>query len=320
MKVLITGIAGFVGSYLAEECLKHGAEVHGLERPEMHHGHLEGILDKITIHNVDMRDGAALSALLAKTLPDRIFHLAAQSYVPLSWNSPADTYITNVIGQVNLFEGVRQLGLKPRVLITGSSEEYGIVAPNEVPIRETNLLRPTSPYAVSKVTQDLMGYQYFKSHGVHAIRTRAFNHTGPRRNDLFVISGFCAQVARIEAGQKEPVLLVGNLEAVRDFSDVRDVVRAYWLALEKGEAGEVYNISSGEGRKIADILQIILKKSKTRIEVKQDPARLRPADLPIIIGDSAKFRSKTGWKPEIPFEKTLEDLLEYWRAAVKAGR
>jgi len=197
-----------------------------------------------------------------------------------------------------------------------SSEEYGLVSKNELPIKETNPLRPLSPYAVSKVGQDLLGYQYYKSYGLNIIRTRAYNHTGPRREDVFVCSNFAKQIAMIEKGKEPPIIYVGNLKAKRDFTDVRDIVRAYWLALEKCTPGEVYNICSGRARSIKEVLDILLSLSKTTLKIKKDPKRLRPSDIPILQGDSSKFRKITGWKPEIPFEKTLEDLLNYWREKV----
>lgn len=197
-----------------------------------------------------------------------------------------------------------------------SSEEYGLVKPNEIPVKETNPFRPLSPYAVSKVAMDMLGYQYFKSYGMRIVRTRAFNHTGPRRGEFFVSSNFAKQIAEIEKGKKEPILFVGNLETKRDFSDVRDVVRGYLLAVQKGEPGEVYNICSGKARGINQVLEMLLKLSKTRVKVKKDPARMRPSDILVLQGDCSKFKKKTGWKPEISFEKTLKDLLEYWRERV----
>lgn len=184
---------------------------------------------------------------------------------------------------------------------------------DEVPIKESNPLRPLSPYGVSKVAMDFLGYQYFKSYGMKIIRTRGFNHTGPRRGDVFAESSFAKQIAEIEKGKKEPVIMVGNLEAERDYTDVRDMVKGYLLAAEKGEPGEVYNICSGKAVKIKKVLDILLSFSKIKVEIKQDPARMRPSDVPILLGDSTKFRRKTGWKNTIPFEKTMEDLLNYWR-------
>ena len=191
-----------------------------------------------------------------------------------------------------------------------------MVYPDEVPIKETNPLRPLSPYAVSKVAQDLMGYQYFQSYGIKAIRTRAFNHTGPRRGHVFVTSNFAKQIAEIEAGKKEPIISVGNLDAKRDFTDVRDTVRAYWLAAEKGEPGEVYNIASNRTITIQALLDNLLALSDKKIDVRQDPDRMRPSDVEILWGDASKLEKATGWKPEIPFEKTLEDTLNWWRERV----
>jgi GDP-4-dehydro-6-deoxy-D-mannose reductase len=246
--------------------------------------------------------------------PDWIFHLAAQSFVPTSWTAPTESLTTNVLGQVNIFEAVRKIGLKCRIQLACSSEEYGMVYPDEVPIRETNPLRPLSPYAVSKVAQDMLGYQYWMSWKVDSVRTRGFNHEGPRRGPVFVASDFAKQIADIEKGRRPPVLGVGNLEAKRDFTDVRDIVRGYFLALEKCEPGEVYNLCSGKAWTIQQVLDHLLGLTKAKIEVKVDPARLRPSDVPILLGDNSKFVAATGWKPVIPFEQTLADMLEYWRA------
>ena len=245
--------------------------------------------------------------------PDWIFHLAAQSFVPTSWVAPSESLTTNVMAQVNIFEAVRRLGLKTRIQLACSSEEYGMVYPDETPIKETNPLRPLSPYAVSKVAQDMLGYQYWMSWKVDSVRTRGFNHEGPRRGPVFVASDFAKQIADIEKGKKAPVLHVGNLEAKRDFTDVRDMVRAYVLALEKCEPGEVYNIASGSAWTIQAVLDHLLSLTKQKIEVKQDPARLRPSDVPILLGDNSKFVKATGWQPTIKFEQTLADMLEYWR-------
>jgi len=224
---------------------------------------------------------------------------------------------TNIIGQLNIFEAIRHTGINPRIQIAGSSEEYGLVYPNELPIRETNPLRPLSPYAVSKVGQDLLGYQYFMSYKLNIIRTRGFNHTGPRRGEVFAESNFALQIARIEAGLQEPVIRVGNLESKRDYTDVRDMVEGYWLALEKGVPGEVYNICSGQAWSIRQILDMLLGMSTVLVKVEEDPDRLRPSDVPHLVGDSSKFRQVTGWRPKIPIEETLRDLLDYWRMRVR---
>jgi GDP-4-dehydro-6-deoxy-D-mannose reductase len=217
---------------------------------------------------------------------------------------------------VNLFEAMRDLELPARVHIAGSSEEYGLVLPEEVPIREENPLRPLSPYAVSKVAQDLLAYQYWQSYRLHTVRTRGFNHTGPRRGEVFVTSSFARQIAEIEKGLRDPVVLVGNLESVRDFTDVRDMVRAYWLALEQGGAGEVYNICSGRGYTARQVLDILLDLAHVKVRVQEDPARMRPSDVTLLVGDCSKFQNVTGWRPTIPFEVTLKDLLEHWRSRV----
>jgi GDP-4-dehydro-6-deoxy-D-mannose reductase len=213
-------------------------------------------------------------------------------------------------------EAVRSLGANPFIQIAGSSEEYGLVYEKELPIKETNPLRPLSPYAVSKVAQDMLGFQYFKSYGQNIVVTRAFNHTGVRRGEPFVTSNFAKQIALIEKGKQKPIIRVGNLEAIRDFTDVRDVVCAYWLALEKCKPGEVYNVCSSKGYKISKLLETLLSYSKVKVKIEQDPERIRPSDVPVLIGDYTKFREATGWMPKIPFEKTIQDLLDYWRANV----
>jgi len=318
MKALITGITGFAGSHLAEYLLTEqpGVGVFGTYRWRSRMDNVEHLDGKIELIESDLRDYTSVQAVLDRVRPDYIFHLAAQSFVPASWTAPAETLTTNVAGQTNLFEAVRALKLDPVIQIACSSEQYGLVHPDEVPIRETNPLRPLSPYAVSKVAQDFLGYQYFQSYGMKVVRTRGFNHTGPRRGHPFVTSNFCRQVASIEAGLQEPVIRVGNLDAIRDFTDVRDMVRAYWLAVTKGRPGEVYNIATGEGISIRALLDKILALSSVHVRVEIDPSRLRPSDVEILIGDSSKFRADTGWEPRIPFDQTVQDLLDYWRDVV----
>jgi GDP-4-dehydro-6-deoxy-D-mannose reductase len=320
MRALITGITGFAGSHLAEYLLAEhpDVEVFGIYRWRSRMENIEHLRSKVTLLECDLRDYTSVHAALAASRPDYVFHLAAQSFVPSSWTAPNETLTTNVSGQTNLFEAIRALGLDPVVQLACSSEQYGLVLPDEVPIRETNPLRPLSPYAVSKVAQDYLGYQYFMSYGLKAIRTRGFNHTGPRRGHVFVTSNFCSQVAAIELGMQEPVIRVGNLDAVRDFTDVRDMVRAYWLAVTKGKPGEVYNIATGEGIVIREMLNRIVEMAQVEVRIETDPARLRPSDVEILIGDSSKFRADTGWEPRIPFEQTLRDLLDHWRRTLKA--
>jgi GDP-4-dehydro-6-deoxy-D-mannose reductase len=317
MRVLITGFTGFVGSHLADYLIARGdIEVFGMQRWRSRQENVEHLGTKVRRVECDLRDAAAVRRALREVRPDRIFHLAAQSYVPTSWLIPGETLSGNVLGQVNLFEAMRDLELGARVHIAGSSEEYGLVLPNEVPIREESPLRPLSPYAVSKVAQDLLAYQYWRSYGLHVVRTRGFNHTGPRRGEVFVSSNFSRQIAEIEKGLREPVVRVGNLDSIRDFTDVRDMVRAYWLALERGAAGEVYNVCSGRGYSARQVLDILLGLSHVKVEIQPDPARMRPSDVTLLVGDYSKFRSATGWEPTIPFEVTLTDLLEHWRKRV----
>ena len=291
MKILITGVTGFVGSHLAEYCLSldQQVEVIGTCRWRSRRENIEHLEDAINLYECDLRDASSVKTLLADIQPERIFHLAAQSYVPSSWNSPGETITTNVIGQLNIFEAMRETNSTASIQIAGSSEEYGLVHPEEAPITEENPLRPLSPYAVSKVAQDMLAYQYFQSYGLKVVRTRAFNHTGPRRGDVFVTSNFAKQIAEIEVGQRPPVIHVGDLNPQRDFTDVRDIVRAYWLSLEHCSPGEVYNVASGKAYRIEEVLKILLDNSEQDIEVVEDPERLRPSDVPLLLGDNSRF-------------------------------
>lgn len=322
MRVLITGITGFAGSHLADFILAQDpqVEIHGTRRWRSKEDAADHLNGKVRFHECDITDAHNMYQVVERIKPDRIFHLAAQSYIPASWDSPAETYHTNIVGQCNLLEAVKRLrpsGYDPIVHVAGSSEEYGKVGAEHLPITELTPLRPLSPYAVSKIAQDFMAYQYWESFRIRSIRTRAFNHEGPRRGEVFVISNFCKQIAEIEREQRAPVLFVGNLDAIRDFSDVRDIVRAYWLAAEKCEPGELYNISSGAGHKIGDVLTTLLALSTHRnISVQVDTQRLRPSDVPVLVGDSTKFRRTTGWDPRIPFAQTLRDSLSYWRSRI----
>lgn len=318
MKVLITGITGFAGSHLADFILEEHADVrvYGMIRWRSRRENIRHLQDSIELVEADLKDMVSMKKCLAHVKPDRIFHLAAQSFVPTSWTCPSETFCINSIGQINLFESLLSLGLKPRIQIAGSSEEYGLVHEDEVPMKESNPLRPLSPYAVSKVAQDLLGYQYHQSYGLPVVRTRGFNHTGPRRGEVFICSNFARQIAEIEAGKREPVMYVGNLEAKRDFTDVRDMVRAYWLSLEKGKPGDVYNIGSGTTYKIKDVLDMLLSLTDKKVKVEVDPDRLRPSDVPILLADSSKFRNATGWEPRFEFSRSLKDLLDYWRERI----
>jgi len=313
-KVLITGVTGFAGSHLAEYLLNKGLEIYGTIRWRSKTDNIDHIKDKINLVYADIRDSHSIEEVINEVRPNYVFHLAAQSFVPMSWRAPNETLETNIIGTANLLEAIRKYKPDARIHVAGSSEEYGLVYEDEVPIKETNPLRPLSPYGVSKVAEDLLARQYHMSYGLHTIVTRAFNHTGPRRGEVFVVSNFAKQ---IESGKREPVIYVGNLEEKRDFTDVRDMVRAYWLAINKCEPGEAYNICSGKSWKISTVLDMLIEMSYVRnIEVRQDPSRMRPSDVPLLEGDCTKFNQLTGWKPEIPFEKTLKDLLDFWRERI----
>ena len=317
MRLLITGITGFVGSHMAEYALAQGAEVIGSARWRSRTENIEHLRGKIQLIECDLRDTASVRRLLSTSRATHIIHLAAQSFVGTSWHTPAETLSTNMTGQVNLLEGIREISPPPRFLAIGTSEEYGLVCPDEVPITETNPLRPLSPYAVSKVGQDLMGFQYFRSYGLPIIRTRAFNHEGPRRGEVFVTSSFAKQVAEIEAGHHEPRMYVGDLKPRRDYSDVRDIVRGYWMLLQHGEPGEVYNLCSGRTWTIQHVLDFYLDRSRVKgISVEVDPERLRPSDVMVLEGNPSKIQKALGWRTEIPFAKTLNDLLDYWRQRV----
>jgi GDP-4-dehydro-6-deoxy-D-mannose reductase len=303
---------------MAEYALGQGAMVFGSNRWRSKTETIDHLRSRITLIESDLRDLSSVRGLVDTVNPTHVIHLAAQSFVAASWQTPAETLSTNINAQVNLLEAIRGLRIQPRFLAVGSSEEYGMVYEDELPIRETNPLRPLSPYAVSKVAQDLMGYQYFKSYGLSIVRTRAFNHTGPRRGDVFVESNVAKQVAEIEAGLCEPTVLVGDLKPRRDFTDVRDIVRGYWLLLERGEPGEVYNLCSGRAWAIHEVVDFLLAQSTVKgVTVKADPARLRPSDVMVLEGDPSKIEKATGWKAEIPFERTLTELLDHWRERVR---
>ncbi len=315
MKILITGITGFVGSHLAEYCLAQpNVKLYGTFLVAKEIKNLEHLKGKITLLKCDLTKKEQVNKVLLRLKPNKIFHLAGQSHVSFSWNAPEKTLINNITSDLNLFEAVKNANINPVIVVAGSSEEYGAVLKNELPIKEGNELRPLSPYAVSKITQEKLAFQYYQSYGLKSVLMRFFNTEGPRRGENFVTSTFAKQIAQIEKGRKKPLIFVGNLDAKRDFTDVRDVVRAYWLASQRCEFGEPYNVCSGKDRSIKSVLNLLLSLSKVKnIEVRQDPKRMRPSDTPIILGDNSKFREQTGWKPEIPFEKTMEDLLNYWR-------
>jgi GDP-mannose 4,6-dehydratase len=319
-KALITGITGFVGSHLAEYILANhtDVEVAGFVRWRSPKVNIEGILDKLVLYYGNLMDFPSTRSTLEAYKPDVIFHLAAQSYVDFSFSAPIDTLETNITGTCNLLEAVKQLkqsySYNPTIHICSSSEVYGQVTKDEVPIKEDNPMRPASPYAVSKVGEDMLALQYWNSWKIKTIRSRMFTHTGPRRGEVFVVSNFARQIAMVEAGLVEPIVKVGNLNSVRTFSDVRDAVRAYWLLINKCSPGDVYNIGGVETMTVGQMLDKLLELSTANnIKVEVDPTRLRPSDVTLQIPCIEKFQKVTGWKSEISFEKTLKDTLEYWR-------
>ena len=318
MKALITGITGFVGSHLAEFLLQRKIEVHGIKRWRSNVALISGILKEVHLHDGDLRDANAMIRVIRSISPDYIFHLGAQSYVPASFVCPVDTFEINAYGTINLLEAVRLSGIDPRIHICSSSEVYGQVLPEEIPIKETNMFRPSSPYAVSKVAEDMIGYQYFASYKLKTVRTRAFTHTGPRRGEVFVESTSAKQIADIEKGKQEPVLRLGNLDSIRTFLDVRDICEAYYLCAVQGVPGEVYNVGGNRTMSVREMLDYLLSLTPVKIKVEVDAARLRPSDVTLQIPDISKFVKRTGWAPKIPFEKTMQDLLEYWRQAANS--
>jgi len=267
----------------------------------------------------DLRDGGLVDRVIDRWRPDYVFHLAAQTYVPKSTATPVDTLSNNIIGQVNLLEALRAFG-QPTILIVGSAEQYGFATPEEMPLREDQPFRPGNPYAVSKITQDMLGYQYARSYGMRIVRVRPFNHFGPGQSDRFVLATFARQVAEAERGLIEPTVLTGDLSSRRDFLDVRDVVRGYRLAVERGTPGEVYNIASGHGYRVGELLDQLMGMASVPLTVTTDPARLRPSDIPVLIGDATRFRAATGWAPRIPIEHSLADTFEDWRRRVAADQ
>jgi len=318
LRALITGAGGFVGRHLCAYLLAHTDwELMGTVYP--HPVETQPKDSCLRLRHADLCDPELVRTLVGEVRPDYILHLAAQSFVPTSFADPWDTLQNNIRAQLNLLEAVRRSGRDVRVLVIGSNEEYGAPRPDELPQTEQSPLRPNNPYAVSKVAQDFLGLQYHLAYGLPVVRVRPFNHTGPGQAPRFVVPAFASQIARIEAGLQEPVMKVGNLEAARDFTDVRDIVRAYHLAVTQGEPGEVYNLASGQAQSVQGLLKKLLSLSAVEIRVERDPERYRPVDVPVAYGTAHKFQRLTGWEPEIPFEQTLQDVLTYWRSQVGAS-
>lgn len=313
MKALIIGAAGFVGGYLIKQLAgKDGMEVLATK---LAHEKLENNgLCKVS--TLDILDAESVKSLFREYSPDVVFHLAAQSSVALSWKNPALTVDVNIKGTLNVLEALKELKGKARLLLIGSGEEYGTAVSGDKPINEENMVRPGNIYAVTKASQNMLGHVYAKAYGLDIISVRAFNHIGAGQADTFVAANFCKQAVEIEKGMKENVLYVGNLSAKRDFTDVRDVVRAYSVLARIGKSGETYNVGSGKAIAIQEILDMILSKSSANITVKQDPDRMRPSDIPVICADISKITADTGWIPSIPLDQTISDMLSYWRKTV----
>lgn len=318
MRALITGITGFAGPHLAEHILADhpDTELFGLAWGDDGRDTVAELGPGLTVVEGDLTDPVTLTAALEEARPEVVFHLAAASSVASSWSDPALIFRVNVVGQVNLFEALRRLDLEPLVVVSSSAEIYGRISGPDRALYEGSVVAPMSPYGASKAAQDVIAHQYHLAGTLPTIRLRLFNHTGPRRQPTFVASSFARQIARIERGLQPPVLEVGNLDVYRDFSDVRDVARAYWLAATRGEPGAAYNVCSGSAVSIQEILEHLLALADLTVQVKQDPERLRSSDVPILVGDHSLFTSVTGWEPVIPLHRTLADLLDWWRKKV----
>ncbi len=316
-KALITGIQGFAGSHLAEFLLSKGYKVYGFDLNLGATDHLLNIKDHLVLFECDIREQARLYEIISQCKPLEIYHLAAIADIPNSFRDPKFTFEVNLFGSLNVFEATKAVSNSIKVLYVGSATEYGDVREQEIPIDEDVPLRPTDPYSVSKVSADMLAFQYFKSFNTHIVRVRPFNHIGPRQSDEFVSSSFAKQIVEIEKGLKNPIINVGNLEAKRDFTDVRDMVKAYWLAIQKGEPGDIYNICSGKAISIKGLLEKLLSMSNKEIRVEQDLKKLRPVDVPLLMGKSEKFMQQTGWNMEFTLEKTLQSILNYWREKVE---
>jgi len=317
MRVLVTGVSGFVGGHLAEHLAAAGDLVVGLSASGQWPAGLAHLARQVRIERCDLSAVAAaeLAELVTRKAPEAIYHLAAQANPQASLGDPLGTWALNLGGALNLLEAVKASGVKARVVLVGSGVCYGNPGPEHLPVSEDCPLRPNNPYAASKAAADLLGVQHFLSHGTDVVMVRPFNHAGPRQSSSYVLSALARQVAEVEAGRK-PRVEVGNLDIVRDFTDVRDVVRGYRLLAEKGAPGEIYNLGTGRGTKLADALQTLASLSGRPVEVHVDPARVRPVDQPLLIADPAKLRAATGWEPRFTAEQTLADMLDDWRAAV----
>ena len=321
-RILITGITGFVGSHLADLALEKNCEVFGLKRWNLSRlRNVKHLIDKINWIDCDITDPVSVKKAISKANPDKIFHLAAESFVSPSWDHPSHYMDVNYKGTVNILEAIKELKINPRILIPGSGEEYGEINEDELPITEKTTLVPVNPYAVTKIAQDLISHVYNITYGLNVIRVRAFNHEGPRRDNVFGIPWFAYQIAKIEKGLQEPIIKTGHIEDKRNFTHIRDMVEAYWIAIEKCIPGELYLIGSDENEKIytyRQVVEMLIELSSVdNIKIERDEKYVRPTSVPRLIGNTSKFRELTGWSAKIPIEKVLEDTLDYWRDYVK---
>ncbi|MBS3909164.1 MAG: GDP-mannose 4,6-dehydratase [Actinobacteria bacterium] len=319
MRILVTGITGFVGGHLIE-CL------HAIPNVEIYgsaFGATPEYFDQlntnsnVTVIGCDLTKSDAAKRLVEIAKPDLVFHLAGIASIADTLENAEYVITNNIIGQLNLLDALKSISPKAKVLIISSGEVYGSASEDELPLSEKSDLRPNNPYSVSKLGQEFLGYQFYAAYNIPVVFARPFNHTGPRQHGNFVVPSFAKQIAEIEAGLRKPIMRVGNLQAKRDFLDVRDVVKAYWLTLNKGIPGQRYNVASGKMQSIAQILNLLLRHSKASIEVRIDPKLVRGIDTPCLLGDAGKLRELTGWQPEIPLDKTLADTLDYWRHFIK---
>lgn len=317
-KVFITGITGFAGSFLAEYLISLGNfAIKGTYLTDESLSLIAGIKDRIEPVKLNLLDDRKVNVLIDKYKPDIVFHLAALTSPADSFQNPAATITNNVTAQINILEAIRKSNLlDTKILVVSSADVYGIVDKKDLPIDEETSFRPTNTYSVSKIAQDFLGFQYFLSYDLKIVRVRPFNHIGPRQSPKFVVASFAKQIAEIEAGKIEPTISVGNLSAKRDFTDVRDMAKAYLLAAEKGDIGDVYNIGSGVSFRISEILDKLLSLSKKQIRIQVDRSRFRPSDEQELVCNRQKFQDKTGWEPTIPLETTLKDTLDYWRKII----
>jgi GDP-4-dehydro-6-deoxy-D-mannose reductase len=318
VQILVTGASGFVGQHLVQHLnrVQPDAKLHGTF---FRSTTVLPASEKIELTQIDLCQSQDVTKLIERLRPDAIYHLAGQSSPARSFRLPWETLETNIRAQFNVLQACVDTGIAPRIVTISSAEVYGSVQPEELPLRESSPLRPASPYSLSKITQDMMGWQYHLSYDLPVIRVRAFNHTGTRQSEDFVVPSFAMQIARIEARQQPAVIRVGNLAAQRDFTDVRDVVRAYHRLMESGTPGEVYQVASGKAHSIQSILDTLLEYATVTIDVRVDTERFRPVDSPIIQGDFSRLHQATGWQPEIPFEKTLRDILDDCRQRVNTS-